>query len=669
MALLSTPNGDLIAGSAHGVYRQIGADGAWVHSPFIADPVGTLARVDRGVIFAGTESGLYLSGDGGAGWELAAFGGMRVRVFAPGAGHLVLAAVGPGSDLYRSLDAGVTWARVPVDPPRPFTAMTIDRRGVLHAVGGLVISRSADSGSTWETVELLMIAPEVPTPPLSAIVVDTSGTILAGNEGTLILRSTDGGDTWDNHSAFGATSFLVTSDGALLAGTPGRGVMRSIDGGLSWSQLGLERRTVRALAERRRGGLYAGTTGRGVFRSRDNGGHWLEKNNGIIESIVNAIVAHRRQTVESFVLAATAGGIFRTDNGGAIWTLTAFDGEPVTRLVAAGDGSLYAAGMYPRSIARSTDNGSTWDRIDIPQSILTGIGGTLKINAISPGSGSLLLVSAGYEYSPRLNPVDGDLFRTEDFGQTWERVIEATDIASIVQRTDDIFAGGNGVFRSTDRGVTWERRDAGLPLSRITAMHAMRSGEIIAATADSGLFRSSDNGILWRPVTSFTGGRVTALLDWRSRTYLATAGDGIFSTDSTLTGWTAENRGLSNRSVLSLEYGISGPYAGTDGSGVFTADVASSVSSTDGDAGIALSIAPNPVNEFSLIRYTLATRGDVHLTLVDALGQVVRSIDETNISPGAHSVALDAEGLPSGIYHLRLDGAGATKEVGVVVAR
>ncbi|MFP4471505.1 MAG: FG-GAP-like repeat-containing protein, partial [Bacteroidales bacterium] len=72
------------------------------------------------------------------------------------------------------------------------------------------------------------------------------------------------------------------------------------------------------------------------------------------------------------------------------------------------------------------------------------------------------------------------------------------------------------------------------------------------------------------------------------------------------------------------------------------------------------SVFPNPLTDESRIEFSLKNKGDVSVQVFDARGQHVYSVFRKNLTPGKHSVALNAESLPSGLYLFRLNLAGET---------
>ena len=67
---------------------------------------------------------------------------------------------------------------------------------------------------------------------------------------------------------------------------------------------------------------------------------------------------------------------------------------------------------------------------------------------------------------------------------------------------------------------------------------------------------------------------------------------------------------------------------------------------------------PNPFNPSTTIRFGVAEAGKVSVRLYDALGREVRLLFEGTPAPNEmHSVSIDAKGLPSGSYVVRLEGS------------
>jgi hypothetical protein len=78
---------------------------------------------------------------------------------------------------------------------------------------------------------------------------------------------------------------------------------------------------------------------------------------------------------------------------------------------------------------------------------------------------------------------------------------------------------------------------------------------------------------------------------------------------------------------------------------------------------------PNPFNPTTTIEFTLPARDNVRLTLVNALGQVVKELASGYFSAGRHEVVVDATKFSSGIYFYRLQAGSFVDVKKLVVSR
>jgi photosystem II stability/assembly factor-like uncharacterized protein len=203
---------------------------------------------DSEVITVAASAGLYRSTDRGANFDLVqGIYSPLVIAVAPGASHsLAFVGTSSGGGVYRSLDGGTTWEQKSAGLPlfngslNPILAIAIDPNddrtvwaGTQYGGG---ILRSTDRGDHWQArgldqenfVEAISVMP------------GNSSEILAGagfGSGS-IYKSTDGGATWQKRLAdIGFVKSLVRDPRdprVVYAGSEGFGVLRSGDGGETW---------------------------------------------------------------------------------------------------------------------------------------------------------------------------------------------------------------------------------------------------------------------------------------------------------------------------------------------------------------------------------------------------------------------------------------------------
>ncbi len=328
------------------------------------------------VVYAGTDKGLYLSGDWGSTWapldELGLSSVISVALD-PYDGLRIYA--GTTTGVFRSGDGGATWvsANEGISARYAVVALAPEARGNLYVgTGSGEVFKSPDGGRSWTAASL-----GTGTSPVRALVVDptTPTTLYAG--GNTVWKSLDASETWSSAGS-GLDRLFVTAlaidptDPATLyvgtdAGLPnfpriGGGIFKSTDAGRTWSAAssGLERcagcsypvvsaiaidpgrsSTVYAIALDYRGGL---------FKSVDRGANWSRAS----EIGANALAIDPRSSSTLY-----ADG-FRSTDGGATWTATSLASSDVYALTIDIRSGVVYAGTLREGVFRSLDQGETW---------------------------------------------------------------------------------------------------------------------------------------------------------------------------------------------------------------------------------------------------------------------------------------------------------------------
>jgi hypothetical protein len=76
---------------------------------------------------------------------------------------------------------------------------------------------------------------------------------------------------------------------------------------------------------------------------------------------------------------------------------------------------------------------------------------------------------------------------------------------------------------------------------------------------------------------------------------------------------------------------------------------------------------PNPFNLWTEISWYSSTFSHVVLKVYDVLGNVVIKLIDENENPGTHRIAFNAEGLPAGVYFLRLQANGRSEVRKIII--
>jgi photosystem II stability/assembly factor-like uncharacterized protein len=295
---------------------------------------------------------------------------------------------------------------------------------------------SADGGRSWRSTTVRM-----PLPPTSDIglglpqpvVGDAAGAVVvaAGDGGgsLAVLRSTDGGKTWQRQSLSRLGHYgSIVSDGLGSLALSGRSrhdagvVYWSADSGATWSEseistggrfpfkapaaLRLYRSPTGALIAFNNDSLGKGRSPAWIFASADDGRSWsFAQAFGRVGRIVGIGIDG-----EGRIVAVTEWGhVLLGDKKGTTWALAEAvipvkPSTAVSQVIFGPDGVALAA-QYRGGIFRSTDGGRTWRRVD---SGLPDRQFDLNRHCID-GMGLVVVAGGG-----------GMLTRSTDWGATWQ---------------------------------------------------------------------------------------------------------------------------------------------------------------------------------------------------------------------------------------------------------
>lgn len=233
--------------------------------------------------------------------------------------------------------------------------------------GGLVCSQHA--GENWLRCSLEQV-----TQPITCLAASPNyafdQVVLAGTAGDGVLRSVNGGRSWQlvnfglrDFSIYCLSSAKVWKQKEPVFAGSANGVYYSPNGGRAWRFVGLDGYVILSLAIhpdfQRSPVILAGTESHGLWCSTDGGRDWNQLDLHADEMLtVNALLI----TPNTWLVATSEAGIFNSQDEGRSWRPAQTSLPPVLSLAECA-GYLYAA-TYQEGIYRSQDGGESWDKID-----------------------------------------------------------------------------------------------------------------------------------------------------------------------------------------------------------------------------------------------------------------------------------------------------------------
>ena len=308
-----------------GVFCRPDGSATWTHVLDDLEAYTVLVHPkDPATVFAGTSDGVWRSSDQGKSFQRMQFpdAGKQVWSFLVDAGNpdLVYAGGSP-IDLYRSEDRGATWRKLPNPqvPERckaPFAARVMrlaqhpSRPGEIYAaleVAGVI--RSADGGETWEDCsEDLIRLSNLPH-----------------------LRSKIVSDSFAEGMLDGHAIITTPADPDAVTIAVRMGLFRSADQGKTWQDLEVGRfspvtygrdirvspadpNTLNAALS-----VAAASHDGGLYRSTDAGKTWRRFDKVQVHGTIMSVALHPRDPRTVYLGARYDGEIYGTEDGGETW--------------------------------------------------------------------------------------------------------------------------------------------------------------------------------------------------------------------------------------------------------------------------------------------------------------------------------------------------------------
>ncbi len=520
-------------------------------------------------VYALTTTRIYSSNDNGVTWSstAATFPSGLVTALAANGNNVFIGLVTEAlatRGVYRSTDSGASWAISNTGiSDSLITALAVSGTNLIAGSAGGFVYRSINNGTNWSAVTLNQTL-------LSVDDAVASGTNFYLAADTVILRSTDGGATFTNFGNTGeATASSLHLEGATLyVATLNNGVYRIDANGStvlgSQGLFTLETSDVAVIGTT----LLASNLATGVYRSTIAGQSWSASNAGVIATLATTLAAGNGN-VFCGVLSSSAfalGAIARTSDNGKTWNRTALPNAAAAPTALAYGNNALIVGWSGAGLFRSTDNGVTFT------TVAATIGLTDTRSLLANGASMYAGTATGF-------------YRSTDSGATWAKLFSSTGpIISLSLTGTTLYAGvaapaatssGGGLLRSVDNGTNWTSVALPQAVTNVVQVGTTLLASVIPnQNSPAGAFRSVDNGATWQAADSGLPTNFNfKLLPVGASVYAAT-GAGVFVTNNAGQSWTAFNEGLRNLFVPTLVLNGNILFAATGGSGVWARQLA-----------------------------------------------------------------------------------------------
>lgn len=304
----------------------------------------------------------------------------------------------------------------------------------------------------------------------------------------------------------------ISGDGNVLffiVETTGGAVYRSSDSGNTWSYIFAATNGNKNFATSKDGNSLVITTGisligssptdGSLYTSSDGGANWTLRSSAGTRNWSSVAISDNGLTIyASESPASSAGGIYKSVNGGNSWVKTSAPNASWSKIVcsSSGENILAFALSNGEYTTISKDGGLTWAASSITTALSSpsfnggsGTGALSILDIEMSKDGNILFLSA----TNATTRASSNILRSVDFGTSWKTYRTFSGFPVSLKCSYDgnkVFAGffSGFIYTSSDAGITWSERSS-VGVSNWYALDCSNNGQkAIAGKANSLLF-------------------------------------------------------------------------------------------------------------------------------------------------------------------------------------
>ncbi len=320
---------------------------------------------------------------------------------------------------------------------------------------------------------------------------------------------------------------------------------------------------------------------------------------------------------------------------------------------------MYCSIQYG-GLRRSMNGGNSWSSI---VNNITGSGGWVTPFVLDPVDPQTIYT--GFQ----------DVWMSTDRGSLWKKQTEyngANFRFMAIAKSDNnyVYAGTyTTIYKSTDKGSTWADITAGLPSNAKTYLDISSTDPnkiwvtLSGYTDREKVYFSTNGGGNWTNISGTLPNLPANTIIYLDPGRLFVGMDvGVYYIDETMTDWEPFMAGLPNVEISEFELhpGTEKIRAATYGRGIWESLIPPMVGNISSGNNMPHSYKlyqnyPNPFNPQTIIRFDVASKTGITLKVFNILGQEIRTLINSEVTPGEKSVVWDGKNnagtvVNSGIY-------------------